>query len=65
MAKYFRNKHFQGESYCRNIDYTVRSVRLSRDEEKILYEMYPGKSLSFAIRSCIHFCWENAEAKKS
>lgn len=51
------DKHYSGQGFrYNNSGYTDKlvSVRLSKAELLILENAYPGKSLSFAIRSAIH-----------
>lgn len=51
------DKHYENEGsswYCSNKVKKVITIRLSYDEINILKKLYPGKTISFAIRSLIH-----------
>lgn len=50
------DKHYKDEGLFRGYNKLdkVVSVRLSVEELEILEKFYPGKSVSFAIRSAIH-----------
>lgn len=57
MAQYLNDKHYENEncSYLSRNKVTVsKSLRLSEDDLELISIMYPGKTLSYAIRSCIH-----------
>lgn len=51
-----RDKHYKGEEYFSSRKKVIKqiSVRITLDELFILQNMYPGSTLSFAIRSLIH-----------
>ena len=54
--KYFYDKHFdsEGRVYSFNKVDKVITVRLNDIDIGILQRNYPGKTLSYAIRSAIH-----------
>lgn len=51
-----RDKHYKGEEFFSSEKKVIKqvSVRITLDELSILQNMYPGSTLSFAIRSLIH-----------
>ncbi len=55
MSVYFYGKHYEGETHPWLYSATnIKTIRLSDEELRILDDLYPGKSLSYAVRSLIH-----------
>lgn len=56
---FYNGKHYENEENCYLKSHCVTkqiSIRLSDEEIKIIKELYPGKSVSYSIRSMIHKC---------
>lgn len=60
------DKHYKGEGFSwlagNKVTKSV-TVRLSPAELRMLWSLYPGESVSFAIRSLIHQAYETKEGK--
>lgn len=52
------DKHYEGQGFSYRFDKCDKlvSVRLSEKDLDILNNLFPGKNLSFQIRSAIHRC---------
>lgn len=50
------NKHYENQGFCFRLNKCDKaiSVRLSSEEIKILNRCFPGKNVSYQIRSIIH-----------
>ena len=56
MAKYYFGKHYKGETSLdsrKTLEKTV-TLRLSKNEMKIIKTYFPNNSISYAIRSIIN-----------
>lgn len=48
-------KHYEGGRYWTNVRVDkIVSIRLSYEQQRIIEKYFPGKSVSFAIRTMIH-----------